>query len=629
MKAFLRKVGWAIRRPRKDAELREELEFHLAEEADERKASGLGEDAAYFAARRDLGSIALIREDTSAMWGWPLLEQFAQDVQQGSRALVRNPAFALTAVVTFALGIGMTTAIFSVVYGLLLRPLPLDEPDQLVMVSTIDGADESGAVSPPNFMSLAENIDAGSGSFSHIAGFQGTEMTLTGAGEARRIRGARVSARFFETLNAATILGRTFRREEHDAGLGQVAILSHALWRQHFGSDRGVIDRAVILNGVPHAVVGITAPGFAFPYGGDFWIPQSYTGYFSSLSIAGRKSNTLVGVIGRLRTDVGLDTAQRELRVLGRRLEEQFPQTNANVTFSALALRDDLVGDVRSMLLLLFGAVALVLLISSANVAGLLLARTASRREEIAVRSALGAARGRIVRQFVTEALVLGVGGSLLGLMVAYWTSNGVAAAYGEGLRRLGLAEAIRLDGPVLAFALVITLLASTLAGLAPAFRVAEQPLADRLRSGGRSRTALRQAERLRGGFVVAQLALAVVLLVGAGLLIKSFVQLTSVDPGIRTDRVLTFRLAVPAAAYGSPRIVEFYDRLLDRLENHAGVESAAAVFVCRCGNRPSEAVSDSSVASTPNSGSAPSACRLSLLDTSKRSAWESCEGEG
>ncbi len=214
----------------------------------------------------------MIREDTSAAWGWPLVEQFAQDVRQGSRALEQSPTFALAAIVTFALGIGMTTAIFSVVYGMLLRPLPLHESDRLVMVSTVEGTDVSGAVSPPNFMSLAENIDAGSGSFTHIAGFAGTEVTLTGAAEARRIRGARVSARFFETLNAVTILGRTFRREEHNAGLGHVAVLSYALWQQHFGSDRGVVERAVILNGVPHVVVGIMAPGFAFPYGGDFSI---------------------------------------------------------------------------------------------------------------------------------------------------------------------------------------------------------------------------------------------------------------------------------------------------------------------------------------------------------------------
>src|SRR5688572_13953313 len=220
MKPFLRKLSWIAHRRRREAELREELEFHLAEETEERETIGLSEDDARFAARRDLGSVALISEDTSASWGWPLMDQFAQDVRQGSRALVRSPTFALTAIVTFALGIGLTTAIFSVVYGMLLRPLPLHEPDRLVMVSTIAGTDVSGAVSPPNFMSLAENINAGSGSFSHIAGFQGTEMTLTGAGEARRIRGARVTARFFETLNAVTILGRTFRREEHNAGLG-------------------------------------------------------------------------------------------------------------------------------------------------------------------------------------------------------------------------------------------------------------------------------------------------------------------------------------------------------------------------------------------------------------------------
>lgn len=238
MKTFLRKLSWAIWRPRKEAELREELEFHLAEEADERKASGLDDDDARFAARRDLGRRGLIVDDVRAAWGWPLLEQFAQDVRQGARALVRNPGLALMAIVTFALGIGMTTAIFSVVYGILLRPLLLHEPDRLVMVSTIEGSDESGAVSPPNFMSLAEDMSEGSRYLSHIAGFTGTEVTLTGAGEARRIRGARVSARFFETLHTAPVLGRTFRREEHDDGRGHVVVLSHALWEQRSRSTR-------------------------------------------------------------------------------------------------------------------------------------------------------------------------------------------------------------------------------------------------------------------------------------------------------------------------------------------------------------------------------------------------------
>ncbi len=425
------------------------------------------------------------------------------------------------------------------------------------MVSTIDGDDESGAVSPPNFMSLEETIHEGSRSFSQVAGFLSTEMTLTGAGEARRLRGSRVSARFFETLNAMPVIGRTFRREEHDAGRGHVVVVSHELWHEQFGGDRGMIDRSVILNGVPHAVVGVMARGFAFPYGGDFWVPQSYTGYFSSSSIASRKSNTLVALIARLRPDVRMDAARNELRLLGRRLEEQFPQTNAGVTFSAISLRDDLVGDVRTMLLLLLGAVAMLLLIATANVAGLLLARGASRREEIAVRSALGAGRGRIMCHFVTEALVLGVAGNLVGLIVASWASNSIALAYGEGLQRLGLAEAIRLDGPILAFAFVITIVTSAVAGLAPAIRTAETALSERLQSGGRSRIAPRHGQRLRSGLVVAQLALALVLLVGAGLLIKSFVRLTSVNPGIRTDRTLTFRLALPGAAYPAPRVVE------------------------------------------------------------------------
>ena len=287
-----------------------------------------------------------------------------------------------------------------------------------------------------------------------------------------------------------------------------------------------------------------------------------------------------MNVVARLRAGVSLEAVRGELAMLGRRLEARFPDTNAGVRFTAIALREDLIGDDRAMLLLLLGAVGLVLIIASANVAGLLLARMASRREEIAVRSALGAGRSRIVRQLVTESLVLGVGGNLLGLVLAFWVSSAIAAAHAEGLRRLGLLDSVRLDGPVLAFAFGITILASVLAGLVPALRAAEQGLAGSLHSAGRSGLGRQRGERFRSGLVVAQLALAVVLLVGAGLLLKSFLRLASVDPGMRTERILTFRIAVPSATYSSPaRISDFYERLAEGLDSHPGVESAAAVF--------------------------------------------------
>jgi putative ABC transport system permease protein len=576
---FLRKLVWRFRRRKRERELHEELEFHLDVDKQEREAEGLDGREAHLAARRDLGSLALVAENTRTTWGWSFVEQCVQDVQYGLRAFVRSPGFTFAGTTTLAIGIGMTTAIFSVVYGMLLRPLPLHESDRLVLLTTLDGTDESGALSPPNFMSLKESIDHSSRSFSDFAGFEATELTLTGAGEAERIRGARVSGEFFQVLGATPILGRTFLLSEHNPGNTRVAVLGHRLWQRQFGGSRTVLGRHIVLNGIPHDIIGVMAPGCTFPYGSDIWIPQTYGGYLSSSSIAGRKSNTLVDVIGRLGPGIDNEQARAELHLLARRLEDRFPATNTGVTFGVVPLRDDLVGDVRPLLLLLLGAVVLVLVLASANVAGLLLARGASRRDEIAVRSALGAGRSRIVRQLVTEALVLGLFGNLLGLAIAYAVSGSLRAAYSDGLQRLGLSDAIRVDAPILAFACGITLVASALAALVPALRTAGYGIVEGLQSGGRNRISSRQSERWRGGLVSAQLAIAVVLLAGAGLLMKSFVRLASVDAGIRPERVLTFRLSTPATSYRGPTTVTFFDHLIERLERHHDVESAAAVF--------------------------------------------------
>jgi putative ABC transport system permease protein len=271
-----------------------------------------------------------------------------------------------------------------------------------------------------------------------------------------------------------------------------------------------------------------------------------------------------------------LEAARAELRAVARRLEERFPETNTGMSFAAVRRQEDLVGEFRTLLLLLFGAVGLVLVIASANVASLLLARTASRREEIAVRAALGANRSRIVRQLVTESLVLGIGGNLLGLMLAFWVSSGIVSAYREGLTDLGLVGAIRLDAPVLVFAAAITILSSILAGLLPALRAAGGP-SGALQSGGRSGLAQQRGEGFRSGLVVAQLALAVVLLIGSGLLLKSFVRLMSVDPGFRTERILSFRVDLPGAVYGANQRAAFYQEMLDRIARQPGVLSAGA----------------------------------------------------
>ena len=578
MKALLRKLAWWVKRRRKEAELREELDFHVAEEAEERKATGLTEKQARMAAIRDLGNLTLVVEDTRSAWGWLAFEQVGQDLRYALRTLSRTPSVTFAAAVTSALGIGLTTAAFSVVYGILLRPLPFDRPDELVALHTIrqSGDTFDNALSAPNFMSLKEEE---SRALANLAGALNTARTLTGGVEALRLDGARVSAGFFEVLGVRPVLGRTFHPEENQPGRERVVVLSHALWQQRFGGDTDVIDRTIQLDAIAHTVIGVMPPAFNFPSGRAFWLPQPYgSNFFSPVATAGRSGTAVVRVVGRLNPGVPLESAQAELDGRSRQLEARFPQTNAGVTFTAVPLRDDLVGDVRTPLLLLFGAVAFVLFIAGANVAGLLLARGASRREEIALRGALGAGRARIVRQLVTESLLLSLGGGVLGLLLAFWATGSFVAARLDDLRRVGLDDSVRVDGTVLTFAVGITVLVGVLTGLLPAFRTADG-LAGALQSAGRRGSALHHGRRVRSALVVGQVALAVVLLHGAGLLLRSFVQLTSVDPGFRSEQVLSFRVDLPPAAHPSSEQVQtFFTGVLDRIRRHPGVLSVGGI---------------------------------------------------
>ncbi|MPY90486.1 MAG: FtsX-like permease family protein [Luteitalea sp.] len=560
-----------------EEELDEELSYHLEREIQRHIACGMSPDEARAAVRRGFGNVEALKEESRDARGTRLLEDLGQDVRYVIRTLRKSPGFTTAAVLTLALGIGMTTAIFSIVHGVLLRSLPFNEPDRLVMLHTVIEDQEQGddLLSRPNFMSLREEQMR---SFHEISPFEAFGAALVGVGEARRLEGAAVGASFFELLRARPVLGRTFRHEENEPGSERVAVLSHVLWRQHFGGNPGVIGRTILLDGTSHTVIGVMPPGFDFPSERDLWVPQLYEreNYWSSAITEGRKNNRGLPVLARLRAGVTLEAARAELRALGRRLEERFPETNAGVRFTARPLHENLVGDVRTPLLLLLGAVGLVLFIACANVAGLLLARAAGRREEVAVRAALGARRGRIVRQLVTESLVLGLGGGVLGLMLAFWATDRLVTMWPEELPRL---EAIRVDGTVLAFAFGIAIVASVLAGLLPAGRAASDGLAATLQSGGRSGLGSQRGQRFRSALVVGQLALAVVLLAGAGLLLESCVRLTSVDPGFRTERILSFRLNLPEGGYGSnEQVRRFFGQLLERVEAHPDVRSAGVI---------------------------------------------------
>lgn len=398
----------------------------------------------------------------------------------------------------------------------------------------------------------------------------GGGITLTGRGAPARIEGANVSTSFFDVLRAQPSLGRGFKDGENEPGRHRVAVLGHALWSQRFGADAGIVGQSIQLNRETYEVVGVAPEGFSFPAGAEIWTPLEYDTVFRSKS----RGAWYLTVIGRVRAGVPLEQARQEVATIGARLASEFPDANEGVGGDAMSLHESTVGDSRRALLVLLGAVGLVLLIACVNVANLLLARVAARESELAVRSALGAGRGRLLRQLLTESVLLALLGGAFGVLLAWFSLDVLVSWQPAGVPRL--AE-VRLDRAVLAFAGGLSVLTGLLFGAFPAFHMTRRATALALREGGRGLLG-GQGRRLRGGLVVAQMALAMMLLTGAGLLIRSFVELRRVDPGFRTGGALTFRTSLPEAAYDDEsRRVAFYDDLLARLRALPGVRSAAA----------------------------------------------------
>jgi putative ABC transport system permease protein len=495
-----------------------------------------------------------------------------QDVRYALRRLARSPGFTVVAVLTLAVGIGANSAIFSVVHGVLLRPLPFGDADRLVMLYTGYPDDETRyPLSAPDFMSYHDDAR----SFEGVAAVTPTEQTLTGRGEARQLPVGLVSSDFFELMRVPMHLGRSFRQEENQPGRNGVAVLSHAYWRTNFGADPRVLGEMLLLNGQPREVVGVLAPRFDFPQGRAIYYPLEYTESFSSTTESGRRSEYLE-VVARLAPGVTATVAATEVAAINSRLQVEFPQTNsANINISLTELRSELLGDARLPLLILLGAVGLVLLIACANVANLLLARAAARQGEMAVRTALGAERGRLMRQLLTESVILGALGGTAGIFLAFWGTRALVAARPRGIPRL---DEVGIDLTVVAFTALIAIGTGLVFGLVPAAQVARTNLAQSLREGGRSALGTRSANRFRRSLVALETALAVMLLVGAGLLIRSFLSLTAVDPGFRTERIATFSVSLPQSAYpGGEPVRAFYRTLIERLESLPAVESVVA----------------------------------------------------
>jgi len=485
-----------------------------------------------------------------------------QDLRYGARALLKNPGFSLIAVITLALGIGANTAIFSVVNAVLLKPLPFNEPERLVMVWN-RGAEAAGGDRTP--LAVADLLDwrAQSRSFAEIGAFQNVVFNYTGGDSPERVQAAGVTANFFSVLGALPSLGRAFSPDEERPGAQRVALLSDGFWRKHFAADPRVMGRTINLNGVSFTVIGVMPAAMDFPSKEvELWTALQ-------LQQPTRRGPYFLRGVARLKPGVSLDQARAEaLNALKSSFEGE-------LDLNVLPVNEFIVGDVRLALLVLLGAVTLVLLIAAVNVANLTLVRSAARVKEISIRAALGASRTRIIRQLLTESLLLAVAGGLLGALWATWGVKLLLKMAPDNIPRL---SQIGIDGRALGWTALVSLLTGVLFGLAPAWQSSRFSLNETLKEGGRSGSESPGRRRWRDVLVVSELALAVMLLIGAGLLVKSFWRLQRVDSGVDTERVLTMQLALRGQQYADPlQVAAFYARLLERVQALPGVRAATA----------------------------------------------------
>jgi putative ABC transport system permease protein len=543
-------------------EIDEEAQFHIDMRAEEYVRRGLTPEAARREAERRFGRLSQIKEMGYEVRGGGLVETLWQDLRYGARMLLKAPGFTSIAVITLALGIGANTAIFSVVNAVLLRPFPYEAPERLVILQESISGGAGITVSYPNFADWrAQNTV-----FSTMAAVRSLEsFNLTGTGEPERLQGRIVSAEFFSTLGIKPLLGRDFLAEEDRPGATPAAILSHGFWQRRFGEDPGVIGKQLTLNNQSFTVVGIIPAGFQYGPEADVTVPIG----LQAERFKQRGKDPGISVVARLKPEVSQQHAETELNLIAARLERQYPESNTGRRVLLTPLHESFVGDVRQPLLILLGSVGLVLLIACANVANLLLVRASARRKEMAVRVALGAGRVRIMRQLLTESVLLSALGAALGILLAFWGTSLIISQVPDGIPRLHEA---RVDAPVLVFTLAVSLLTGLLFGLAPALQASRPNLTEGLKEGERGSSGRRQ--QLRGVLVVCEVALTLALLVGAGLLIQSFRRVLQVDPGFKARNLLTMQVSVNNN--DGHQVANFFEQLQQEVRGLPGVHSVA-----------------------------------------------------
>jgi putative ABC transport system permease protein len=563
-----------------ERDLDSEVRFHLEQQVAAKRAAGMNEQEARETSMREFGSVALAEEECRDARGTRWIENIFQDLRFAVRTLLKKPGFTAVAVITLALGIGANTAIFSVVNAVLLQPLRFRDPASLVLVN--EGIPKIGfpsvGFSPPDLISY-QRLQK---SFEGVAGFEHQHYSLSGHGEPKRIEGSRVSANLFSVLGSEPAIGRAFRPEE-DAPGQHVVMLSYGLWQRQYGGSQTILGQTIDLDRVPYTVVGVMPRGFAFPVPGtpdesepaELWVPLAFTP--GEQTAYGNFFNT--AVVARLKPGVSIEEAKAEGVVLSSRLLQDYPQAvlklfpNLSLVFPMAPLGRVVVGEVRPMLLVLQVAVGLVLLIACANVALLLLARASGRSREIAIRTALGATRGRLVLQLLTESFVLAISGAVVGLWLASWLKAAFLAFIPASVP---LPKTVPMDSGVMLFTLAVATLASLVFGVVPALSATRTDLRGSLQEGGRGATVGRAKNRLQNVFVVAEFALALVLLAGAGLLLRSFQKLLRTDPGFRPANLLAMQVPLPGPSYPTADDVRvFYQRAFNQIAQVPGVISA------------------------------------------------------
>src|SRR5580658_2420527 len=552
-------------------DLDHDIRDHIAQETEDNIERGMSPVEARYAAMRKFGNVTRVKEETREVWNPVWIEQLVEDVRFGLRILRKSPGFTAVALLTLALGIGANTYIFSIVDSLLLRPMEFQDPSRIVALwERLPAVSvDRNEVSPANFLDWKDQNHV----FDHIAAQAWWDANLGGVEHPEHLHGFLVTPGYFLALNAQPMLGRTFLEEEGTPGKDHVAMLSYGLWRDHFASDSSIVGKTVLLNGIDFTVVGVTRPEFNYPSGAQVWGALA----FSPQLEANRGSHYLHGV-AHLGAGVTRERAQAEMSAIASRLAEEYPETNTGRDAHVMPLMESEVGQTRAPLVIMLAAVGLVLLIACANVSNLLLARASSRQRETAVRSALGATRRRLIRQWLVESMLLGLLGGGLGILFAFFCLRAEVIHIPADFARIipGWSK-IRINTPVLLFTTVVSLGTGLIFGFLPALTASRLNVNDTLKEGAPSAGFGRRRGLLRNALMVSEVALSLALLATAGLMMKSFVRLERVSAGFNPDRLLTMFVALPDAKYKSdPQTVTFYEQLIERVRNLPGVENAA-----------------------------------------------------